>query len=307
VLGIVAACDRFGSERGVRFGARVNTDSMGVPAVDVSTIALRGLPELIENSGVVMSLRQRGVLFSINDSDNEPTLFAFDTTGENRGVWSVVGSTNVDWEAVTVGPCPGSRDCVYIGDVGDNDRALTSRAIYRVGEPRAIGGRGSVVAERLSYSYEDGPHDVEAMYVTAYGEVVLITKRRLRDSAGKLRPALIYSLPAAAWSAHRQAVARLVDSLPLVPGSAPLDLITDAGLSPDRRHLAVRTYVQAYLFATDPLTGRLDHSVAPTVCSLVPLGEPQGEGIAWADDRGRLVMTSEGDGVPIHLASCPIP
>src|SRR6185503_2758373 len=129
--------------------------------------------------------------------------FAFDTTGENRGVWRILGATNVDWEAISVGPCRGNRDCVYIGDVGDNDRTLPRRAIYRVPEPTANGERGSLSAETLSFSYEDGPHDVEAMYVTAYGEVALITKRRLRDGDGHLRPALIYTLPASAWGTHQ--------------------------------------------------------------------------------------------------------
>ena len=44
--------------------------------------------------------------------------------------------------------------------------------------------------------------------------------------------------------------AALVDSLPIVPGSAPLRLITDAALSPDAKHLAVRTYAQLFVFAT---------------------------------------------------------
>jgi hypothetical protein len=114
-------------------------------------------------------------------------------------------------------------------------------------------------------------------------------------------------LPGTAWGQRSPATAQLVDSLPLVPGSAPLDLITDAALSPDGRHLVVRTYVQAYVFATDPHTGRLDPAVAPSVCSVVPLGEPQGEGVAWASNGGRLVFTSEGGDVPMHLATCPMP
>ena len=104
-LSLATACDRLSDGRNAsRFGERVNTDSMGVPAIGLATIPVRDLPELIENSGVIMSSRQRGVLFSINDSDNEPLLFAFDTLGRNRGVWRVSGATNVDWEAVSVGP-----------------------------------------------------------------------------------------------------------------------------------------------------------------------------------------------------------
>jgi hypothetical protein len=94
--------------------------------------------------------------------------------------------------------------------------------------------------------------------------------------------------------------------LPIVPGSAPLRLITDAALSPDGKHLAVRTYAQVYIFRTTS-TGLVDHRIAPSVCNIVSLGEAQGEGVTWADSRGRLVFTSEGANAPLHLASCPLP
>jgi hypothetical protein len=102
-------------------------------------------------------------------------------------------------------------------------------------------------------------------------------------------------------------VAQLVDSLPIVPGSMPLRLITDASLSPDGRHLAVRTYGQVFVFATDSLIGAINHAVRPSVCDIVSLGEPQGEGVTWANANGRLVFTSEGRRAPLHLGDCPIP
>jgi hypothetical protein len=144
------------------------------------------------------------------------------------------------------------------------------------------------------------------MYVAPNGDIVLITKRPLADGNGRLRPALVFSIAAAAWRDKGIARAVLVDSLPVVPGSAPLRLITDAALSPDAKHLAVRTYAQLYVFSVGP-TGLVDHRVAPRVCNIVPLGEPQGEGVTWADNRGRLAFTSEGRGVPLMLATCPVP
>ena len=61
------------------------------------------------------------------------------------------------------------------------------------------------------------------------------------------------------------------------------------------------------VLALDPVTGRVDHSVRPTVCNIVPLDEMQGEGVTWVDDAGRLAFTSEGREAPLHLASCPLP
>ena len=286
----------------------MQTDSVGAPPAKSVTIPLHAPRELRENSAAAMSVAQAGVFFTINDSGNDPLLFALDTTGADRGVWRVLGARNVDWESAAIAHCGAgaSQWCVFIGDTGDNDARYPSRDIYRVPEPVANHTRGAVPAERLRYTYPDSPHDVEAMYVAPNGDVLLITKRPMSDAVPRLRPALVFRLPAAAWGA-KSVVAERVDSLPIVPGSAVLRLITDASLSPDGRHLAVRTYAQTYIFATDPLTGRVNHAVPPAICNIASLGEPQGEGITWASNDGRLVFTSEGTTVPIHLANCPLP
>jgi hypothetical protein len=281
---------------------------MGATPRDISTVALHAAPGLTEASAAAMSATQSGVLYTINDSGNDALLYAVDTTGRDRGVFKVLGSTNVDWESAAVAPCaPNARSsCVYIGDTGDNNSRHPFRVIYRTPEPEASGGRHTVRADRLRYTYTDGPHDVEAMYVAPSGDIVLITKRPSGGGGGRLRPALVFTLPLAAWNARGIVNASLVDSLPIVPGSAPLRLITDAALSPDAKHLAVRTYAQVYVFAI-AASGLVDHRIPPSVCNIVPLGEAQGEGVTWADNRGRLVFTSEGLNAPLHLATCPLP
>ena len=298
--------------------AYLDTDSMGTAMANPRLVRVRGRAELVENSAATMSHSQPGVFFTINDSGNDALLFALDTAGMDRGVWRVRGATNVDWEAASVGPCrPGvapspiggvPSECVYIGDVGDNSAGRTSRVIYRVPEPRAEqpGYVGDLRAEALRYRYPDGPHDVEAMYVPPNGNTYLITKRPLLDGAGKLRPALVFLLPPEAWG-RDTAVAQLVDSLPIVPGSAPLRVITDAGLSPDARSLAVRTYAQVYTFAVDPETGRVRGAVPPGICNIVLLNRWPGEGVTWAGQGSRLLLTSEGLDSPLQLIDCPMP
>jgi hypothetical protein len=116
--------------------------------------------------------------------------------------------------------------------------------IYRVPEPLAerAGYIGKTpAAQQLTYRYSDGPQDVEALYVGPRGDIFLISKRSTGNPVGKLRPARLYHLQAGAWTGPNPATAQLVDSLPIVPGSAPWRAITDASLAPDRRHVAVRT------------------------------------------------------------------
>jgi len=278
-------------------------------ARDIRLVTLSGTRDVRESSAAVASHRQPDVVFTIDDSDNSATLFAVDTTGADRGTWRVSGASNSDWESMSLGPCVDStRDCLYIGDTGDNNGNHPSRSVYRMDEPDAKGKRDVVLAERLRYVYADGPHDVEAMYVARNGDMFFITKRPLLDSARLPRPALVFSLPARAWRKETPAVAQLVDSLPpIVPGGQALMLVTDASLSPDAHHLVVRTYTQAYVFETDTLTGRVNHSIAPRICELEPLGEAQGEGVTWMNNAGRMAFTSEGKAQPLRLASCGIP
>jgi hypothetical protein len=287
------------------------TDSMGVTPAHLSIVPRTTPSELTENSAAAMSMTQQGVFFTINDSGNEPLLFALDTANRDRGVWRVTNSTNVDWEAASIGLCSAGSDawCVYIGDVGDNEATHRSRKIYRVAEPTAKDSNGtdSVQADRLTYEYPNGPQDVEAIYVARNADIFLIAKRMRLDAARQRPlPALVYRLPASDWG-QKRVVAELVDSLPIAPGSAPFRLITDAALSPDAKHLAVRTYMQLYVFATDSVTGRVNHNVSPTTCNLLTVDEVQGEGVTWVNNTGRFLFTTEGIRAPIALADCPLP
>ena len=306
---MIAACD--GSRSPKRDSAYREKADFGAPLSNVSTIALHAPRTLSENSSASMSVRQPGVFFSINDSGNDALVFGLDTTGADRGNWRVVGASNVDWEATAIGPC-GGASCLYIGDTGDNDAMRQSRTIYRIAEPDALPpGKhptlGQLHAEALRYRYQDSAHDVEAMYVPPNGDIVLVTKRPMIVRLGHYRDALVFRLSSSLWGTTTQAVATLVDSLPIVPGSAPFRLITDAALSPDAKHLAVRTYAQVYIFATDSVTGAVDHAIAPSVCDVTPLSEYQGEGVSWANNAGRLIFTSEGKKAPLHIADCRLP
>ncbi|MDQ3697775.1 MAG: hypothetical protein M3373_07090 [Gemmatimonadota bacterium] len=267
-----------------------------------------------------MSRTQPGIIFTINDSGNDPILFALDTTGADRGAWLVVGAANRDWEAVSVGPCfatggsggveRGVPRCLYIGDIGDNYARRPSRTIYRIAEPAArhTGYTAEARAESVIYVYSEGPRDVEAMYVGPNATIYLITKRPLKDASGRLRPALVFTLPPRAWRrGDSVAVVRLSDSIPLIPGSAPGRMITDAALSPDGRYVAVRTYTQVYVFAADSITGRIRVSVPPSTCNIAGLRERQGEGITWYGATGKLLLTSEGRREPMWVVACPVP
>jgi hypothetical protein len=241
---------------------------------------------LQESSGVAVSRSEPGVLWTFNDSDHPPFLFATDTSGTDRGSFVVTGATNEDWEAIALAPC-GQSLCIYLADTGDNLERRRSVRLYRFAEPLAPAGTGAArrrtaMAQVLEVRYPGGARDVEAMFVDGKGDIYLITK-------GFLSPVRLYRVPARAWQAGR-AVADSLGPLPIDSGSGLGQLVTDAALAPNGRDVAVRTYREIYFFRlTDE--GRLERSARTVACSIAGL-EVQGEGVAWLDDT-TLVLTSE--------------
>lgn len=225
------------------------------------------------------------VIWTLDDSGNPPVLFALDTTGRVRAAIELAHATNVDWEALSIGPC-GRRagPCLYVGDVGDNFSRRRSVTLYRLPEPTlaAPGPARLAVRDSLVVRYTTGAQDVEAMVVLPDGGLWLFGK------GWRGRPA-VFQIPGSAWTGGRY-LAAPVDSLPIETGALRGALVTDAALSPDGRWLAVRTYREIYFFRRrEPGTTSL-HRIASR-CDVSGL-EPQGEGLAFWDNR-TLVLTSE--------------
>lgn len=237
----------------------------------------------------MVSRAQPGILWTFNDSDNPPDLFATDTAGRALGRWRITNATNRDWEAMTLGPgpCPGGR-CLYVGDIGDNDAVYRSVTIYRVAEPHvpptgAVPEDSTPALARVDLRYPDGPHDAESLFPDASGNLYIITKPR--TGAPEL-----FRVPASAWGRRDTLLLERMDTLPIDPRIGIENWVTDAAVAPDGRMVAVRTYGYLYLFHLDR-DGHLTPAAPGPTCDLSGLGA-QGEGVDWLDDR-TVVLTSE--------------
>lgn len=312
---IVAACGGAGNGDGSGGGAQ-HSDAIVEESQprDVVLAPLAVAADLDENSAAAASVAQSGVVFSVNDSGHEPELFAFDTTGADRGRWRIQGAMNRDWEAVAVGRCAPAREpwCVYIGDVGDNAQRRPLVTIYRVAEPTPIaaGDAGALRADALVVRYPDGAHNVEAMIVAPDGSLQLFTKEQRRRGRRVVAKTLVYSLAARAWGGATPAEAELVDSLPIAFDVPEFYTVTDAALSADGRLLSLRTPERLFTFRVDSTTARRLPGLPPAICDLSSLREAQGEGVGilhYGARTARVALTSEGSHEPLRLASCPIP
>ena len=143
------------------------------PPLCTVTAGVTPLAGVGEASGVAMSRRTPGILWSHNDS-GRASLFAFDNGGNAKGrVESTAVSVN-DWEDLAIGPCP-DGSCLYIADIGDNNRVRGGITIYRVPEPRAD-EKATAPAQAWTMTYPDGTHDAEALFATSSGQLFLVSK-----------------------------------------------------------------------------------------------------------------------------------
>ena len=252
--------------------------------------------EIVESSGLALSRRTPGVLWTHNDSGHEPYVFAVDSTGSTLGQVHVTGATLIDWEDIASGPCD-AGSCLFIGDIGDNAGRRDSISIYVVPEPNPTDS-ATAPATVLNLRYPDHPRDAEAMFVLPNGDLYLVSKGR-RDSITVFRLARDAQRPSTLTTLER------IRALSPRPGSSD-DRVTGASASPDGTRIAVRTYRGLFVFATDGLLGR---GGPLYTLDTRPVHQRQGESVAL-DDHGNMWLSSEGGGShPPELAriACALP
>jgi hypothetical protein len=262
--------------------------------------------ELVESSGLAISRAHPGVIWSHNDSGDGPVVYQMDTTAVLTATYTVTPATAYDWESMDLGVCPeiaGSETpsdsspewCLYLADVGDNNRRRDMVTIYIVAEPDpATEATQLTTLAQIRLGYSGNSYDVEAFAVTPEGGLVVVTKGR----APEIR--VFHVSPQDVVSAvENDEVVQLLEGprLPIEPKWDVGRVTTGASMSPDGSTLAVRTYSEIYFYHW-PIEG--EPEAAAPACFVGGL-EPQGEAVAfWTG--GRIMTTSESPGArPGHL------
>jgi hypothetical protein len=263
-----------------------STGPDGANELKCSTVA-RGvmLGMLPEASGLALSVRTPGTLWSMNDSGT-PLVFALDAAGRVTGRVRISGAEVNNWEDVSVGPC-GNGSCLYIADTGNGGGTQRNDVvIYRVPEP-APTDEHTQAAETFNAAYPaDEDHEAEALFI-AGGQLYLVTKGH---------PSTVFRFPR---RMEPGALATLERA-----GEVPTEQfqsttirrqtrITDAEASPDGKWVAMRTNKELLLYrAPDIVAG---HFGTFSYLDLTPLDEAQGEGVAISNE-GDVYLASEGGG-----------
>ncbi len=271
-----------------------STDPSAVPGCPVAGMGVKAgkvtHPALLEASGLTASVVTPGVLWTHNDSGDTARIFALRPDATLAAEIAVADAIAKDWEAIASGPFEGAP-ALYIGDIGDNMKARANVTVYIVREPSLSPPPSSVsVAKRLDLTYEDGPHDAEALLVDPNDGTIVVATKNFDGKSG-----IYVADPARSVLA----LATTLDGLPLV---------TDGSTSKDGRFVALRTYGSAFVWPRAPGQSLVDAFVHGTRCPLTLEAEPQGEAIAFALDGSAYFTLSEKKNQPLwsfSLTSAP--
>ncbi len=250
-------------------------------------------PRITELSGLVASRLQPGLFLAHNDSGDLPTLFTLGLDGALVAEHEVEGATAFDWEDIAAGPCE-AGSCVFIGDIGDNEKKRAEIVVYRVDEAALVGGTGKVKAEALRAVYPDGPHDAEALLADpASGDLLVFTKQQ----SG---PTQVFRWPGNA-AAGSLTTLEQVASIQLPFG---VSLVTAGDAHPCAPRFLLRTYLNVFEFRAPPGGSLLD-ALKATPVTLPAAFELQGEAVAYLHQGDGFVTIAEGATPAVHVTRCP--
>ena len=121
--------------------------------------------ELRESSGLAYSTRQKGILWSINDSFSDAEVFALSEIGKDLGKWRINDVDPRDWEGMDSFRLNG-RNYLLIADTGDNLLLRKSVSFLVFEEPYLDSLSEDIdVSWQTNFEFPDGPKDVEAVAV----------------------------------------------------------------------------------------------------------------------------------------------
>lgn len=260
-------------------------ESDPVPQTEFNTepTMVRVAPGLIDEvSGMADSRSTENALWVHEDSGNPAELTLISYAGDFIKSLPVINAVNRDWEDMTLAKDLSSgKNILYLADIGDNNQEHLSYDIYRFEEP-SPGATEINSAEKITFRYQDGSHDAEAILVDELtNDIYIITKRDAKSGIYKI--------------AYPQSTIGI--NVAGLQGSLDYNGVTSAAFSPGGSEIIIKTYTHLYHYkksGNESLTQALNRIPV----SIPYLMEPQGEALCFKKDNKGFFTLSERGLVP---------
>jgi len=251
------------------------TPGVALAAQPVCRIDAEHMTEL---SGMVATA---GGFIVVNDGSDDPAARKIFYLDDRCAVTRTVSFPSRPRDTEDMGQTPDGT--LWVADIGDNDRNRSSIGLWKL-------PKGSSRPRLYRLSYPDGPHDAEAFLFGGDGTPLVVTKA--------VGSAAVYE-PVAALRTDKATPLKKAGEVPMPitttsnPFSIPGRLvITGGAVSPDGKHVALRTYADAFEF--DVTGGNVVGAITRGRPRQIPLpNEPQGESVAYTTDGTALLTVSE--------------
>ncbi|KAK3602251.1 hypothetical protein CHS0354_034488 [Potamilus streckersoni] len=243
--------------------------------------------KVTEASGLAASRKHPNILYTHNDHGGGNRIYAIDaTTAHVRANFEINHADSNDWEDVAVGPCHGSKTCLYIGDTGNSGQGAKN-IIYRVLEPDSIHSGSLSIDAKIHFTWD--AEDCETLMVDPKGEIYIISK----VVGGK---GLIAHIPSSGFDSGKTVH---------VSSSAYLSISTShpdpvgGDISPSGDEILIKTRDSVLYW---DMNGSNDYvSVLQTQPIKLPyINEHQGEAVAWQPDGRGYYTLGEGLHSPLY-------
>jgi hypothetical protein len=250
--------------------------------------------DLDEASGLAASRRNRGVLWSHNDSGGAPVLFAMTERGAPLGTYVLEHAKLDDWEDIAIGPGPKSgKWYLYVGDIGANNSKRDHLVVYRAEEPKVRLDQKDkrrkieeIASFRLRYPDRRSRDSETLMVDPVSADVYLVTKSLL--ATPELFVARAPLDPKKTNVLERVMELKLGDSTGLTGG-----LVTAGDIAADGSGVLIRTYMDAHYWPRGSGES-IAQALAHAPCAVPLHRELQGEAIAFSSDGRSYFTVSEG-------------
>ena len=250
---------------------------------------------LNELSGLAMSVRNPGVMWTHNDSGDSARIFGIEIDGGVRNTVTLESTSVFDAEDIAISHGPNPE--VWLADIGDNIGFRPTVELYHFAEPSADADT-TVAPEKVTVRYQrPGGNDTysvdaESFFIDNAGNGYIIEKPRdeklawvFKMSASDLRNGKAVAKPIAQITGNTNG-----------RGVGP----TAADLNADGTALVVKNYSETFVwrFSSRSSIEAVLKARPTSPCKAVAAG--LGEAITF--DGRNLVTVEEGVGKPIRLS-----
>lgn len=258
---------------------------------------IENVGQIPEASGIVASYRNKGYLWTHNDSGDRNRIFLLDANGKGTREFNLEGVTNRDWEAISMAQFPEGA-YIYVGEIGDNNAVHPESAIYRVPEPDITATTAQYVTlknvQKISFKYPDGSRDAECFLIDQVSkDIFIISKRENSKRLYKLSYPQSYT---------QTSTAEFVQELTFSANPGTPSYITDGNVSVDNKEIVIKNYLQVFHWRRNA-NETIPEALKRTPTILPYTAEPQGEGICFSQNSSGYYTISETgpNFVPVKL------